>query len=241
MRRVSIRQLARQTAATIKEVSEGGAFLVTSNDRPVAMLTDLPEDIALRELPLGHPRVQEVLARRRHGNGAPAAEVVARLRAALATADRRSTSIAATTTVVVAKLATMAGLSTERAGAIVDAIVVDVAEVLTAGGQQPVNENDPWVPSPGYLREGLTLVGRIEGSTDVGFFVELLPGIQGLLRVSEIPADRLDAMRQAAKQGALIRVTISDIDEENRRIALAWAPRADAPQPIGLGEVEIPE
>jgi small subunit ribosomal protein S1 len=85
-------------------------------------------------------------------------------------------------------------------------------------------EGDPWVAVPGALRERQVVRARAARVTDFGVFVELLPGVDGLLHTSEIPRSRQGAMRDAAAAGADITVMIIAIDMEKKRIALALAP-----------------
>jgi small subunit ribosomal protein S1 len=85
-------------------------------------------------------------------------------------------------------------------------------------------EGDPWAAVPGRLRERHVVRGRAVRSTDFGIFVELLPGVDGLLHVSEIPRNRQGALREAAAAGAELAVMVMSIDGDKRRIALALAP-----------------
>ena len=85
-------------------------------------------------------------------------------------------------------------------------------------------EGDPWLEVPGRLRERQVVRGRMLRFTEFGVFIELLPGVDGLLHVSEIPRSRQKAMREAAAGGAELTVMIINIDGEKRRIALALAP-----------------
>lgn len=85
-------------------------------------------------------------------------------------------------------------------------------------------EGDPWAAVPGRLRERQVVVGRAARATEFGVFVELLPGVDGLLHVSEIPRSRQGALREAAAAGAELPVLIVGIDGDRRRIALALAP-----------------
>jgi small subunit ribosomal protein S1 len=55
-------------------------------------------------------------------------------------------------------------------------------------------------------------------------FVELLPGVDGLLHTSEIPRHRQGAIREMVAAAADIAVMIVAIDPSKRRIALALAP-----------------
>jgi small subunit ribosomal protein S1 len=85
-------------------------------------------------------------------------------------------------------------------------------------------EGDPWTTVPGRLRERQVARGRAARATEFGVFVELLPGVDGLLHVSEIPRHRQTAIREAVTAGAEIAVMIIAIDTGKRRIALALAP-----------------
>jgi small subunit ribosomal protein S1 len=85
-------------------------------------------------------------------------------------------------------------------------------------------EGDPWAAVPGRLRERQVVRGRALRATDFGVFIELLPGVDGLLHVSEIHRHRQGAVREAVAAGAEVAVMIIGIDSGKRRIALALAP-----------------
>jgi small subunit ribosomal protein S1 len=85
-------------------------------------------------------------------------------------------------------------------------------------------EGDPWVAVPGQLRERQVVRGRAVRATEFGVFVELLPGVDGLLHVSEIPRSRQTELREAAGSTAELTVMVISIDTQKRRIALALAP-----------------
>jgi small subunit ribosomal protein S1 len=64
---------------------------------------------------------------------------------------------------------------------------------------------------------------------DVGVFVELLPGVDGLLHGSEIPRSQQGWIKEAAASQAEISVMILSIDPDKRRISLALAPEGATP------------
>jgi small subunit ribosomal protein S1 len=90
-------------------------------------------------------------------------------------------------------------------------------------------EGDPWAAVPGRLRERQVVRGRAVRATEFGVFVELSPGVDGLLHVSEIPRSRQTAIREGAASGAELVVMVVNVDLEKRRIALALAPDDAAP------------
>ena len=112
-----------------------------------------------------------------------------------------------------------------------EAVTVKVLRLDEAKGRITLSlkalEGDPWVAVPGRLRERQVVRGRAARATDFGVFVELLPGVDGLLHVSEIPRNRQAAVREAASTGAELDVIVVALDAEKHRIALALAP-ADA-------------
>jgi small subunit ribosomal protein S1 len=89
-------------------------------------------------------------------------------------------------------------------------------------------EGDPWAAVPGRLRERQVVRGRAVRATEFGVFVELLPGVDGLLHTSEIPRHRAGAIREAVAAGAEIAVMIVNVDTGKRRVALALAPEGAA-------------
>jgi small subunit ribosomal protein S1 len=89
-------------------------------------------------------------------------------------------------------------------------------------------EGDPWAQVPGRLRERQIVKGRAARATEFGLFVELLPGVDGLLHASEIPRHRSAELREAVAAGAEVTVMMVAIDTARRRIALALAPEGQA-------------
>ena len=109
-----------------------------------------------------------------------------------------------------------------------EAVTVKVLRIDDARGKVTLSlkalEGDPWATVPGRLRERHVVRGRAARATEFGVFVELLPGVDGLLHASEIPRHRSAALRVAVTAGAEIAVMIVNVDTAKRRIALALAP-----------------
>ena len=108
-----------------------------------------------------------------------------------------------------------------------EAVTVKVLRIDDARGKVTLSlkalEGDPWATVPGRLRERHVVRGRAARATEFGVFVELLPGVDGLLHASEIPRHRSAALREAVTAGAEIAVMIVNVDTAKRRIALALA------------------
>jgi small subunit ribosomal protein S1 len=114
-----------------------------------------------------------------------------------------------------------------------EAVTVKVLKVDGAKGKVSLSlkalEGDPWAEVAGRLRERQIVRGRVARMTDFGVFVELLPGVDGLLHVTEIPRSQHGQMKQAAESGAPIVVLVTSIDAGKRRIGLALAPESATP------------
>lgn len=85
-------------------------------------------------------------------------------------------------------------------------------------------EGDPWATAPTELRERQIVKGRIVRAMDFGVFVELLPGVDGLLHMSEVPRSQQGQIKEAAAAQEEITVMVLGIDPEKKRISLALAP-----------------
>jgi small subunit ribosomal protein S1 len=124
-----------------------------------------------------------------------------------------------------------------------DPVTVKVLKVDAEKGRISLSlkalEGDPWVAVAGRLRDRQVVRGRAVRATDFGVFVELLPGVDGLLHVTEIPRSRQAELREAAAQGAEVSVMIVAIDRDKRRIALALAPGDAAPGEEMASEVAV--
>jgi len=90
-------------------------------------------------------------------------------------------------------------------------------------------EGDPWATATEQLRERQIVSGRIVRAMDFGIFVELLPGVDGLLHMSEIPRNQQRRIKEAAAAQEEIAVMILNIDPGKRRISLALAPEGASP------------
>ena len=80
---------------------------------------------------------------------------------------------------------------------------------------------DPWPMTVNALPIGRDVPGKVMRVVDFGAFVELLPGIEGLVHISELADRRVDHPHEVVKAGDEITVRILDVDPERRRIALS--------------------
>lgn len=81
--------------------------------------------------------------------------------------------------------------------------------------------DDPWTGTAEY-KVGDVMAGTIVSLADFGAFVELAPGLEGLVHVSEISwTQRVNKPQDVLKAGQEIAVRIIDINPEERRLSLS--------------------
>ncbi|MFO7659228.1 MAG: polyribonucleotide nucleotidyltransferase [Bacteroidales bacterium] len=81
---------------------------------------------------------------------------------------------------------------------------------------------------------GKVYKGTIKSITAFGAFVEILPGKQGLLHISEISHRRLQDVKEELKEGEVVEVKLLEIDPKNGNLRLSR--KALLPKPENTGE-----
>jgi len=81
-------------------------------------------------------------------------------------------------------------------------------------------EPSVWEKGLGFL-EGEVVRGTVTRLMDFGAFVELTPGVEGLVHVSEVSYERIPHPRKVLAEGQEVEVRILKIDEEKKRISLS--------------------
>jgi small subunit ribosomal protein S1 len=81
--------------------------------------------------------------------------------------------------------------------------------------------DDPWVDITRRYPEGARLFGKVTNITDYGSFVEIEPGVEGLVHVSEMDwTNKNIHPTKVVQLGDEVEVMVLDIDTERRRISL---------------------
>ena len=100
-------------------------------------------------------------------------------------------------------------------------------------------EDDPWETVEESYNEGDRVIGKVVSIVDYGAFVELEPGVEGLVHVSEMSwTQRVKHPSKLLSVGDEIGVVILKIDEKNRRISLGL--RQTMPNPWDTIEERYP-
>lgn len=105
---------------------------------------------------------------------------------------------------------------------------------------------DPWQQVLSHYGVGDVVEGRITKVVTFGAFVEILPGVEGLVHISELAAHHVENPREVVSQGDPVNVLVLEIDGERRRLSLSLKkvedgmetlPRADGGESVFLQPV----
>jgi small subunit ribosomal protein S1 len=98
---------------------------------------------------------------------------------------------------------------------------VDQERKRIALGLKQMN-NDPWEGDiPGRYKPGEMKTGKVTKLTNFGVFVELEPGLEGLLHISELADHKVDSPEEVVKVGDAIEVKVLRVDAGERKIGLS--------------------
>jgi small subunit ribosomal protein S1 len=79
----------------------------------------------------------------------------------------------------------------------------------------------PWDTAHYNYAAGTVVTGTVTKIEPFGVFVQLEPGIEGLVHISELSRDRVRRANDVAQPGQQVRVKILNIDSDQRRISLS--------------------
>lgn len=81
--------------------------------------------------------------------------------------------------------------------------------------------DDPWVGASVRWPSESLVEGTVTRLTDFGAFVELTPGVEGLVHISELDSKRVASVQAVVSEGQTVQAKVLDVDEERRRISLS--------------------
>ena len=79
----------------------------------------------------------------------------------------------------------------------------------------------PWDNAQEKYPEGSIVEGKVVRITDFGAFVELEPGLDGLVHISQCALNRVNKVEDAVQVGQVVRVKVLSVDPEKKRISLS--------------------
>ena len=107
-----------------------------------------------------------------------------------------------------------------KVGDVVKVFIKDINDTKIALSMK-FPEDNPWNNATEKFAAGTVITGRVARMTDFGAFVELAPGIDALLHVSQISKEHIDKPSDVLKAGQEIEAKIVDFNEAERKISLS--------------------
>jgi small subunit ribosomal protein S1 len=121
-----------------------------------------------------------------------------------------------------------------KAGESVEVVVLGVNQAerrISLGLKQALG--DPWADAARKFPVGSVIEGPVVSLTKFGAFVQLSEGMEGMIHVGDVSAEkRIDHPQQALKIGQSVKAQVLEIDEEKRRLRLGMKQLV----PTGLDE-----
>jgi small subunit ribosomal protein S1 len=111
-----------------------------------------------------------------------------------------------------------------------DRLRVKVLGIDAAGGKSQLRiglsikqlEEDPWLSVEDKFREGDVVRGKVTRCMNFGAFVEIAPGIEGMIHISELSyTRRVHKTEEIVNPGDSVNVVVKAVDTEKRRISLS--------------------
>jgi small subunit ribosomal protein S1 len=101
-------------------------------------------------------------------------------------------------------------------------------------------QSDPWQQVLEQYNEGDVVEGKVTKVVTFGAFVEIMPGVEGLVHISELAQHHVENPREVVAQGDSVQAKIIEVDPDRRRLSLSLKRvEGDGPTPaseLGLSD-----
>src|SRR5205823_3216852 len=102
-------------------------------------------------------------------------------------------------------------------------------------------QSDPWQQVLESYKEGDTVDGKVTKVVTFGAFVEILPGVEGLVHISELAQHHVENPREVVSQGDNVKVLILEVDAERRRLSLSLKRVEGNEHLVGATDLDLSE
>ncbi len=94
----------------------------------------------------------------------------------------------------------------------------------------------PWDSAAGEINIGDVVTGVVKRLVNFGAFVELLPGVEGLVHISQISHKHIATPHEVLKEGQEVQVKVLDFNPSEKRVSLSIKETEEAPAPTARPE-----
>ncbi|AFJ62467.1 MULTISPECIES: 30S ribosomal protein S1 [Bacillus] len=88
----------------------------------------------------------------------------------------------------------------------------------------------PWSQIGEKVKQGDVLEGKVQRLVSFGAFVEILPGVEGLVHISQISNKHIGTPHEVLEEGQTVKVKVLDVNESEERISLSMRELEEAPK-----------
>jgi small subunit ribosomal protein S1 len=100
-------------------------------------------------------------------------------------------------------------------------------------------QSDPWQQVIDTYDQGDVVEGRVTKVVTFGAFIEVVPGVEGLVHISELAQHHVENPREVVSQGETVKAKIIEMDPERRRLSLSLKRVDDGDAARGEGAPEL--
>lgn len=90
----------------------------------------------------------------------------------------------------------------------------------------------PWDEVQSKFQVGDVVTGEVKRLVSFGAFVEIAPGIEGLVHISQISHKHIATPHEVLKEGQQVNVKVLDINSQEKRVSLSIKETEEAPAPV---------
>ncbi|MFK7777336.1 MAG: S1 RNA-binding domain-containing protein [Gimesia sp.] len=101
-------------------------------------------------------------------------------------------------------------------------------------------QQDPWALAEDHYAKDSTVSGKVTRTTDFGAFIELEPGLEGLIHISEIDHRRIKRVTEVLKVGQETSAKVLEVDTKRKRISLSLKALTDRPEDAKEAQEDLP-
>lgn len=99
----------------------------------------------------------------------------------------------------------------------------------------------PWAEIAEKAAKGTVLSGRVKRLVSYGAFVEVLPGVEGLVHISQIAHKHIGTPQEVLKEGDEVQVKVLDVNSSEKRLSLSIKDLIENEEAFDLSDYQLPE
>jgi len=99
----------------------------------------------------------------------------------------------------------------------------------------------PWDEIEEKAAKGSILTGKVKRLVSYGAFVEVLPGVEGLVHISQIAHQHIGTPQEVLKEGEEVQVKVLEVNSREKRLSLSIKDLIENEEAFNLADYQLPE